>query len=345
MKAKSLARALLWTTLGQALPAHADTLASCAAIGDGALRLACYDALAAATETATQPLPPLIAAPDEQAAAPLAEEAIAPLDLAGEELLLGMRLAEETTLAGNAWVITPHQRNYLLPVTYSDNLNRDAWALLEPEEAMDRIEAKFQISLKTIAWENALGEGSNLWVAYTQRNWWQLYNESSPFRETNYQPEVFLTLANDFRFWGFTNTVVGGGFKHESNGKGGDLSRSWNRLTAMAVFERRRMALNVRAWYRIPESESDDDNPDIERYMGHGDIAGIWKWRDHEFGLRLRNNLRSENRGAMELEWTFPINRRFKGYIQYFNGYGESLIDYNQSNTRIGFGVSMTDIL
>lgn len=105
------------------------------------------------------------------------------------------------------------------------------------------------------------------------------------------------------------------------------------------------MALNVRVWSRIPESRSDDDNPDIMRYMGYGDIAGIWKWREHEFGVRLRNNLRNDNRGAIELEWTFPINRRFKGYIQYFNGYGESLIDYDRNNTRIGFGLSMTDIL
>lgn len=341
MKARSLVRGLLWIVLGHNLHAQADILANCAAITDGALRLECFDALAASADKAAKAPPLGLAAPGEEADAPL----IGPLDLAGEELLLGMRLAQETTLAGNAWVITPHQRNYLLPITYSDNLNRDAWALLEPDEAMDRIEAKFQISLKTIAWENILGEGSNLWVAYTQRNWWQLYNESSPFRETNYQPEVFLTFANDFRFWGFTNTIFGGGFKHESNGKGGELSRSWNRITAMAAFERRRMAINVRTWYRIPEGDSDDDNPDIERYMGYGDIAGIWKWRDHEFGVRLRNNLRNESRGAVELEWTFPINRRFKGYIQYFNGYGESLIDYNQSNSRIGVGLSMTDIL
>ncbi|MFO7550936.1 MAG: phospholipase A [Haliea sp.] len=345
MKAPSLARALLWTALGNAVHAQADSLATCAAMADNERRLACYDALATAAGEPAEAPSRGIAAPGKLVDAPLVEEAVAPVNLAEEELLLGMRLAEETTLSGNAWVITPHQRNYLLPVTYNNNLNRDAWSALEPDDAMDRVEAKFQISLKTIAWENILGPGSNLWVAYTQRNWWQLYNDSSPFRETNYQPEVFLTFANDWRFWGFTNTVVGAGFKHESNGKGGDLSRSWNRVMGMAAFERRRMALNVRVWSRIPESRSDDDNPDIMRYMGYGDIAGIWKWREHEFGVRLRNNLRNDNRGAVELEWTFPINRRFKGYIQYFNGYGESLIDYDRSHSRIGFGLSMTDIL
>tara|TARA_R110002110_G_scaffold412968_1_gene639656 strand:+ start:12857 stop:13894 length:1038 start_codon:yes stop_codon:yes gene_type:complete len=345
MKVPSLARALLWTALGSAVHAQAGGLATCAAMADNERRLACYDALATAAGEPTEAPPQGIAAPGKLVDAPLVEEAVAPVNLAEEELLLGMRLAEETTLSGNAWVITPHQRNYLLPVTYNNNLNRDAWAALEPDDAMDRVEAKFQISLKTIAWEDILGPGSNLWVAYTQRNWWQLYNDSSPFRETNYQPEVFLTFANDWRFWGFTNTVVGAGFKHESNGKGGDLSRSWNRIMGMASFERRRMALNVRVWSRIPESSSDDDNPDIMRYMGYGDIAGIWKWREHEFGVRLRNNLRNDNRGAVELEWTFPINRRFKGYIQYFNGYGESLIDYDRSHSRIGFGLSMTDIL
>lgn len=345
MKARFLVPALLWSALGNALHAQADSLASCAAIADRTLRLECYDALAAAVEKAVEAPPPGITAPGELADSPLTEETVEPLDLAEEELLMGMRLAEETTLSSNAWAITPHQRNYLLPVTYNDKLNREAWAALQPKDTMDWVEAKFQISLKTIAWEDILGAGSNLWVAYTQRNWWQLYNDSSPFRETNYQPEVFLTFTNNWRFWGFTNTVVGTGFKHESNGQGGDLSRSWNRVVAMAAFERRRMALNVRTWYRLPESSGDDDNPDMERYMGYGDIAGIWKWQEHEFGVRLRNNLRGDNRGAVELEWTFPINRRFKGYVQYFNGYGESLIDYDQSNNRIGFGVSMTDIL
>ena len=299
---------------------------NCVSISDDQARLACYDTAAgrSAPGTPNTAESSLGWGADEDDT--LDEEAVEPVNLAEEELLFGKRIAEEAELTGNAWVITPHHRNYLLPLTYADTLNREAWALQQPDEPMDRLEAKFQLSLKTIAWENILGRNNHLWVGYTQRNWWQVYNESSPFR-------------------GFTNTLWDVGFVHESNGQGGDLSRSWNRIVAGAAFERRRMTLNLRGWYRIPESSGSDDNPDIEDYLGYGDLTGIWKWEQHEFAVQVRNNLQADNRGSVQLEWTFPVNRRFKGYVQYFNGYGESLIDYNLHQSRIGFGVSMTDLL
>ncbi|MFV0477299.1 MAG: phospholipase A [Parahaliea sp.] len=315
----------------------ATNLAECALIESDALRLGCYDALARQeAETALHdPENPIMPV----------EERLLEEGPGQKTLLAGDRLRQEKAIAFNAFVITPHHRNYLLPVSYNNKPNRQLWDAQEPEDDMEELEAKFQISLKALIWEDILSDRISLWGAYTQQNWWQLYTESSPFRETNYQPEVFFTLDNDWQVMGFTNTVIRLGFNHQSNGRSKELSRSWNRIMAGAIFERERMSLNARLWYRLPENDKEDDNKDILAYYGYGDLTGIWKYHQHEFSMMVRNNLRSDNKGAVQLEWSFPLSPRFKGYVQYFYGYGESLIDYDQLTNRIGVGISLTDLL
>jgi phospholipase A1 len=62
--------------------------------------------------------------------------------------------------------------------------------------------------------------------------------------------------------------------------------------------------------------------------------------------MMLRNNLRSDNLGAVQLDWSFPlpwIGDKLSVYVQYFNGYGESLLDYNKSVNRISAGFMLVD--
>jgi phospholipase A1 len=104
------------------------------------------------------------------------------------------------------------------------------------------------------------------------------------------------------------------------------------------------LSLSIKPWYRIPEDSEDDNNPDITDYLGHYELMGTYKWEQHAFRIMSRNNVESGfSKGAVQLSWSFPILDwpYLKGYVQYFNGYGESMIDYNQHSNSIGVGISM----
>ena len=106
--------------------------------------------------------------------------------------------------------------------------------------------------------------------------------------------------------------------------------------------------MSFKPWYRIPEEASDDDNPDITDYMGHGELSAAYKWDKHVFSAMSRNNIESGfSKGAVELAWSFPLGDwpYLKGYLHWYSGYGESLIDYNSHVNTIGIGISLTDWL
>ena len=275
-------------------------------------------------------------------------------DETGDAGALSRRIETGREQADSRWVIAPYKPNYILPFAY--NPSPSSRAVEELDQALgksettelDEVEIKFQISfMLPLAEDLILGNG-DLHLAYTQVSFWQAYNddESEGFRDTNYEPELFLLFDTDFEILGMRNRAVRVGFVHQSNGRASDIiTRSWNRVYAAFMLERGNFVLGVRPWFRIPEDEEEDENPDIDEYLGHGELRGLYQWRDHVFSAMLRNNLRSDNRGAVELGWSFPLPGRLSAYVQYFNGYGESLLDYNVSNERIGIGLMLNDWL
>ncbi len=270
--------------------------------------------------------------------------------------LLEQRIKDETATAELPFVITPHDVNYILPVTYNSTPNMEPFAekIANGDGEVDDIEAKFQISFKFPLMYNVFGDNGHLFFAYTNQSYWQVYNKdiSSPFRETNHTPELFMIFNNDWKVGPLTNSLISVGAVHQSNGQSGTLSRSWNRLYGAMVFDNGPFALMTKVWWRIPEDDKKDptdargdDNPDIEDYMGYFEINSMYALDKHRFGMMLRNNLKSDNKGAIELTWSYPIMGNLRLYAQYFNGYGESLIDYNADTNRFGIGVSINDLL
>ncbi len=245
------------------------------------------------------------------------------------------------------FLIAAHRPNYGLLATYNPDPNNQPFQgnLLDDGDTLSNVEAMFQLSFKIPIVTKIFWGHGNLFFAYTQRSFWQVFNTdlSSPFRENNFEPETFLSFDTNWGLWGWKNSLVAVGVDHQSNGRNIPLSRSWNRVFAKFVVENAtpNLQLSLKPWLIFGDLS---DNPDIEKFMGHGELQGAFRHNRHTFGLLMRNNLRTEfNRGAYQLDWSFPVYKRWRGYIQYFNGYGYSLVDYNRNQNVIGIGVQISD--
>jgi len=261
-------------------------------------------------------------------------------DAVVEERLLRERYWSDAGLR-----LVPYKPNYILPFSYVPRPNRVVNNFLGAQDLQD-IEAKFQISLRLPVARGLFWRHGDLSLAYTQVSYWQVYNRkaSAPFRETNYEPEAMIAFETDYSLLGLNGRLVSFGVVHQSNGRTEPQSRSWNRVYLQTVLERKNFGLAFRPWVRLPEFET-DDNPDIGEYMGNFELRASYKAWDTVWSALIRNNLRVQNKGAYELGINLPFFGMLRSYIQFFNGYGESLLDYNHSTTRIGAGFIFTDWL
>ncbi len=315
--------------------------AACLEIADTAERLACFDreiGAAVHVDGAAAAVPPPPAAPGPATG----EVPVAP---------------GPASLIDAAWGFLPDSKpayvrlyrpNYILFGRYTTDVNTEPYQPLLDEFAEEgdfqHVEAKFQLSIKgRLATTDDHRWG--LWFAYTQLSLWQLYSPdmSRPFRETNYEPEIFGSFRPGIDVGGMHWNLLNFGYNHQSNGRSDPISRSWDRLFVEAGFERDNFVLLARAWTRINPPDDEDDNPDILDYYGYGEVTGIYKWRDNSFTLMGRGNL-STGKGAAQFTWaTRPLLGPLRGYLQVFTGYGESMIDYNWRQTTVGLGVTLND--
>jgi len=347
-----------------------DRLADCAKIDDNTARLQCFDEIAGRKMR----VPQVSGTATETIA--VAEEASSESD---KPSIMTRHWDLDPNNRRHSFVFRPYRMNYFLAVAYNSSPNDETNLEYDPAAKAQFNEAKFQLSFKAKVWEDVLQKqlqgiydsakvvrGVDVWVAYTQLSFWQLYNSafSSPFRDINYEPELLINFRTDYEILGFKGRFANIGFNHQSNGRSRPLSRSWNRIVANIGLERNNFGLQLKTWYRLPEDENGDDNPDLTRYLGYGELWATLCWKDMRFAAMVRNNLRQNNLGAVQLDWSitpstlgklvldrvfsqatldYYLTDKFSLYVQYFNGYGEGLMDYNKSINRISLGLMIAE--
>lgn len=357
-----------------ALPAAAvanDAALQCTLLQDNALRLACYDKVFAAQLPPEQPLSEheadgkpqldvvqsvrqsignkeatLVFDTPEGQAEPSQELA----DAAAAYTPLSQMYDLDANDPHGILTVREHNPMYLMPIWYNSSPNyapssptRGA-ASQERFSDQKRIETKMQVSFKSKIAEDLFKSRADLWFGYTQKSDWQIYNQgrrSAPFRNTDYEPEIFITQPVKSRLpWGGRLRMLGVGFAHQSNGQSRPESRSWNKVYAMAGMEWDKLTVIPRVWMRLFDSSGEDnDNPDLTKYLGYGDVKLQYRLNDkHNFSTTLRYNPKS-GYGAAEAAYTFPIKGKLQGVVRGFHGYGESLIDYSHKQSGIGFGL------
>ncbi len=346
------------STIGEALN-------RCAVLTDNVERLACYD------RAVERPPAPAAVTPPGTVAKPNAAQAsvtsATPVPATGTDPSHDARLTaspSNSTYLDRMWELTPqtrgdnfdftpYQRTYIEPAHWTSDINQSPYSPTRGSEEqykgkLKATEMKFQLSFKTRLLDDLLFGNGDLWFAYTQTSYLQAYAQgiSTPFRESDYQPELLLNFRTDFDVLGLQARLIQFGLLHDSNGRANPLSRSWNRLYLRAGLERGDFSMYVQPWWRLPEG-SDDDNPDIQDYAGRLDLVGIWQVGRGDLTLTARSALReSAGRGSLELVYTHPVfsdpkRDNLRLYLSMFTGYAESLIDYNHKQTSLGAGVTI----
>ena len=239
------------------------------------------------------------------------------------------------------FTIHPYKANYVLPFTYDFQSHEDA---RKSEEAL------YQISILIPLGYDEVNGVANVGLAYTQQAFWQIYDEKDtrPFRQTAYNPELFLRFPDLEQRWQMA--WLSAGYEHESNGESLDgNSRSWNRLFLEAKRDLGDLDLGLRVWHWLekpPKETPDDPNgeetPEIYRYYGYGELSLGYDHGRYRAALMVRNNLNPQNnKGAFRMDVMIPMEH-YDIYLQYWDGYGESSGDYNEKTRRLGLGFMFT---
>lgn len=221
---------------------------------------------------------------------------------------------------------------------YKDNYFTVGTAIGQKPDKMNS-DVKFQISLSIRLTNATLPWGTYLYLFYTQKTFWNVFQNSMPMRDLNFNPGIGWTkpFFSKNRYIGKMTLIL----EHESNGRDGVESRSWNRIAlAGSAIVNDWLMVHAKYWIPIVDGEN---NRDLLYYAGLFQMGFTLSSRDKRWQggmtfVKRKGNFFNWNTIA-EVSWRVDKKANVNLFAQYYNGYGENLLDYNQFHSRLRVGL------
>ena len=262
------------------------------------------------------------------------------------EQVLSKRQISEVLTEKNPFVLTSHRLNYVMVSHFLSSINQQPFEKNDPSKtfSFEDTELQFQLSVKVPVIKKVYGL-VDLYAAYTNRSFWQFLDHkgSIPFRETNHEPEFWAELKTDTDLFNFNLHKLLIGINHQSNGQSGQLSRGWNRVFIQGLLQSDQGFASFKTWQRFNEKDAFDNSFNYPKYLGDYELQLGYQSNKHTYSITLRNRYQINKYGSFQLDYTYPLTKKFKGYIQWQRGYGDSLIDLDYFSNKIGFGIVLAD--
>lgn len=200
-------------------------------------------------------------------------------------------------------------------------------------------DVKFQISISQRLTKSTLPWNTYLFLAYSQKVVWDVFKKSMPMRDLNFNPGIGIAkpLFSKDRYIGKASLMI----EHESNGRDSTNSRSWNKISLGAtIMIDQWIMVHGKVWIPIVDGEN---NRDILKYSGIWQSGVVVNTTDKKFswGVTLvkRQGWNLNFNTIFDFCWRVHKQSNQYFYVQYYNGYGECLLDYNKFRSRIRVGI------
>jgi phospholipase A1 len=204
---------------------------------------------------------------------------------------------------------------------------------------------KFQISIQQKLTRSTLPYGTYLYLFYTQKVFWNVLENSLPMTDLNFNPGLGLAKpyfsSTDGRYIGKLMFVI----EHESNGRDGDESRSWNRISLGGnILLDHNIMVHAKVWIPIIDGQN---NKDILKYNGIYQTGLQVMSNNRRFGAALcltkRQDWNPFNYNVqLELKYRFFKNENQYFFLQFYHGYGEGLLAYNEFHSQLRVGICLS---